>query len=199
VTRAERRKNPDYRIAELEAEVERLQKATQEMALERKGLLEENERLRAEVDEHKRWYQMLPTTHQQQFEENARLRGENSDLIARIDRYYEDGHRAATEEMQDEVERLQSLLLRQTQLNEEAFKDIDLLRARVQDAQRNAEIWRKRADEHGRLNTRYRKAVNWLRGALHDESPSRLGASVDRCEVWECIRARAVLEEEKGE
>jgi chromosome segregation ATPase len=57
--------------------------------------------------------------------------------------------------------------------------------------------------------TRLRKAVNWLRGALHDlgleyeqqfKELNDTGhhGTVDDCEQWECQRARAVLEEEKG-
>jgi hypothetical protein len=48
--------------------------------------------------------------------------------------------------------------------------------------------------------TRLRKAVNWLRGAFHDEvcnfaDPER-PLPLDKCDTWECQRARAVLEEE---
>lgn len=45
-------------------------------------------------------------------------------------------------------------------------------------------------------NGRLRKAVNWLRGANHDGSEAHLG-TVDACDVWECQRARDVLEETK--
>jgi hypothetical protein len=48
--------------------------------------------------------------------------------------------------------------------------------------------------------TRLRKAVVWLRGAFHDEvcnfaDPER-PLPLDKCDTWECQRARAVLEEE---
>jgi hypothetical protein len=48
--------------------------------------------------------------------------------------------------------------------------------------------------------TRLRKAVNWLRGALHDgegwDDNVHHHGTVDECTQWECQRARAVLEEE---
>jgi uncharacterized coiled-coil DUF342 family protein len=43
--------------------------------------------------------------------------------------------------------------------------------------------------------TRLRKAVNWLRGANHDNPGHDPGPSSD-CDVWECQRAKAVLDEE---
>jgi hypothetical protein len=55
--------------------------------------------------------------------------------------------------------------------------------------------------ENARLRARIgrlRKAVNWLRGAYHDnggEAPAHHG-TVQECEVWECMRARAILEEQ---
>jgi DNA repair exonuclease SbcCD ATPase subunit len=70
----------------------------------------------------------------------------------------------------DEVERLRNL-----------YDQADLARAQLE-----------------RRVTRLRKAVNWLRGALHDEVCRTSGStrSVDECGTWECQRARAVLEEE---
>jgi chromosome segregation ATPase len=60
-------------------------------------------------------------------------------------------------------------------------------------------------DHNIRRISRLRKAVNWLRGALHDESPNHVWykgktgmerVSVDDCDIWECQRARALLDEE---
>ncbi len=51
-------------------------------------------------------------------------------------------------------------------------------------------------EELKRRNGRLRKSVNWLRGALHDESPFHHG-SHDTCRAWECIRARVILRENK--
>jgi hypothetical protein len=45
--------------------------------------------------------------------------------------------------------------------------------------------------------TRLRKAIVWLHGALHyhEDNPGHHD-SAEECTVWECQRARAVLEEE---
>ena len=49
MTRAERRKNPDYRIAELETELELLRKSNEVQLLELERLREENDRLEEEA------------------------------------------------------------------------------------------------------------------------------------------------------
>ncbi len=51
-----------------------------------------------------------------------------------------------------------------------------------------------------RRNSRLRKAVNWLRGANHDESETTDHADpIDTCPNWECQRARDILAEDRGE
>jgi hypothetical protein len=56
-------------------------------------------------------------------------------------------------------------------------------------------------DHANRTNSRLRKAVTWLVGALHDESPRHQQPWYEDgpCEVWECMRARAVLKETSGD
>lgn len=49
-----------------------------------------------------------------------------------------------------------------------------------------------------RRNGRLRKAVTWLRGALHDESPLHHGPH-EECGAWECIRTRVILKEATDE
>jgi predicted RNase H-like nuclease (RuvC/YqgF family) len=79
------------------------------------------------------------------------------------------------------------------------FKRIHELEAEVERLREQMEMLRRGFDDERAENERLqrqvgrlRKAVVWLRGALHDEAHEGFH---DDCEVWECQRARAVLEE----
>lgn len=76
------------------------------------------------------------------------------------------------------------------------IKEVELerLRAEWEDEHLRAEGYRWERDRLQAVNSRLRKAVTWLKGALHDESPEHTGPH-DTCETWECIRARVVLKE----
>jgi predicted nuclease with TOPRIM domain len=106
---------------------------------------------------------------------------------------------ADNDEANAEVKRLQARAENLHGLYNKLEQQVERLQAkfeRTRDAlQQEVEL---RAEKERRI-TRLRKAVNWLRGAYHDalndDVPLHHG-SVDDCDVWECQRARAVLEEE---
>lgn len=49
-----------------------------------------------------------------------------------------------------------------------------------------------------RTNSRLRKGITWLAGALHEDE-DHLEATFRDCGYWECMRAKAVLDETKEE
>lgn len=53
------------------------------------------------------------------------------------------------------------------------------------------------SSEVERENSRLRKAVTWLAGAFHEmhSREYKTGETFTDCDVWECQRARVVLEE----
>ena len=129
--------------------------------------------------------------------------------------------------LETEVERLLAQLVVEDERNERCALENERLRARettryVQliealgrvGVEPSLEEWHEGLTIVRRLrarNGRLRKAVNWLRGALHEETHkgarlyNEYGTqldhvpTVDDCEVWECQRAREILAENKDE
>lgn len=60
--------------------------------------------------------------------------------------------------------------------------------------------WQRENDELLRRVSRLRKAVTWLAGAVHekDDPLPHSGATFHDCEVWECMRAKVVLDESRA-
>jgi hypothetical protein len=84
-------------------------------------------------------------------------------------------------------------------LYEKTASEIDRRKAQRDEARKaHGVLWEERDALKLRV-TRLRKAVNWLRGACHDESIKSSQAhhfNVEMCSGWECQRAKAVLDEE---
>jgi hypothetical protein len=136
----------------------------------------ENERLRADVGRLNAYGEELGWIHPGEVEHlRAEVKGQKFATLGEWERLRAQvklGEHIAHDLMltQQEVERLRNL-----------YDQADLARAQLE-----------------LRVTRLRKAVNWLRGALHQEAHIRDGVSDNPyiCEVWECQRARGVLEEE---
>jgi chromosome segregation ATPase len=109
VTRAERRKNPDYRIAELEAEIERLESELLDASRMTSEQEAEIERLQRQLSACKDIDKELGVLR----ETVERLRAENSHLV---DRHNRESHSTASHEgmevdrLNREVERLRAVL-----------------------------------------------------------------------------------------
>jgi flagellin-specific chaperone FliS len=112
--------------------------------------------------------------------------------MATLEQMYED-EVELREKLGAEVERLDGIIVGLVkQLDEEGNEN-----ERLRNLYDQADLGRAQLELRV---TRLRKAVNWLRGALHDgegwDDNVHHHGTVDECTQWECQRAKAVLEEE---
>jgi chromosome segregation ATPase len=124
--------------------------------------------------------------------EVKRLRAENKELF---DALVDEG--VKVRELQAEVERLRRRVAELDEAEADALEKADELEAEVERLRADLRSAEDEAHTLRRDKDNLRKAVTWLMGALHDESPRHQQAWYEDgpCEVWECRRARDRLAE----